>query len=113
VVISITVACGQSEYSIVLGHEGSGFNNIRKVRLYVLDSTFELLTIFTKTHSSLLRHVRPKSVQTLARADPILKDCLSCRIHDGEGDEHICVDLRILRHIHRKKVDDLNRVCIE
>jgi len=49
----------------------------------------------------------------LRRADPILKDCLSCRTNGDEDDKCICVDLRILRHIRSKLVDGLSRVCFE
>jgi len=73
---------------------------------------FELLTNFTKTHSSLLR-LSPMSVQTLAIVDPILEDYLSCRTDSDEDDKRICIDLRILRHIHSKLVDGLSRACFE
>jgi len=45
--------------------------------------------------------------------DPILEDCLSCRIDGDEHDKRICVDLRILRYIHSKLVDGRSRACFE
>jgi len=77
---------------------------------------FELLMNFTKKHSSLLgrvRPVRPHSVRTLAKSWHNPRGLSFMPYSDGEGDKHICVDLRIFRPIYSKRVDDMNRVCFE
>ena len=49
----------------------------------------------------------------MRRVDLILEDILSCRKDDSQGDKRICVDLRILWHIHSTRVGDLSRICFE